>query len=290
MPCAVCGGASPLQCARCSFTQYCSRQCQKKHWSVHRKVCARPPQPQPIPQPQPKPKPAPTPKPLSNVTDIPPVPGTDSRRVLVVLHGTGGASASVARRLRDVVGLPYRMVAVESGRRPPGYQAGYIWAARFTPQLTRVPSAKEPVFLEGCVGRVHRVLDRLVAKEGVHPADVVLFGVGVGGTMAVHAANTWADPRPLGAAVVFEGGVTNADARAWVRCVTLYVRLGQLSRRVSPSDVAKQLGRCRKRWPDHEAVTFLQPLSADSHDMLPRDLPPLLAFLHEKCPGSSARL
>jgi len=43
--CAVCGvgattdGGKLLRCARCNFVSYCSRKCQKKHWSEHKSRC-----------------------------------------------------------------------------------------------------------------------------------------------------------------------------------------------------------------------------------------------------------
>lgn len=33
------------RCAKCSFTQYCSRECQKADWKAHRKVCGKQQQP-----------------------------------------------------------------------------------------------------------------------------------------------------------------------------------------------------------------------------------------------------
>eukprot|EP01104_Vermistella_antarctica_P018771 TRINITY_DN7083_c0_g2_i1.p1 TRINITY_DN7083_c0_g2~~TRINITY_DN7083_c0_g2_i1.p1 ORF type:complete len:179 (+),score=23.59 TRINITY_DN7083_c0_g2_i1:294-830(+) len=31
------------RCSRCRVTYYCSRECQLKHWSVHKKTCKKPP-------------------------------------------------------------------------------------------------------------------------------------------------------------------------------------------------------------------------------------------------------
>lgn len=42
--CESCGGGSPetlLKCARCHETRYCSRDCQKKDWRVHKKKCKK---------------------------------------------------------------------------------------------------------------------------------------------------------------------------------------------------------------------------------------------------------
>ncbi|KAJ8110692.1 hypothetical protein OPT61_g6526 [Boeremia exigua] len=33
------GGAALLQCVRCKDRRYCSVQCQKKHWKIHKKLC-----------------------------------------------------------------------------------------------------------------------------------------------------------------------------------------------------------------------------------------------------------
>jgi tetratricopeptide (TPR) repeat protein len=38
-PCAFCGGVSFETCSGCGYTHYCSRDCQKKHWSVHKIPC-----------------------------------------------------------------------------------------------------------------------------------------------------------------------------------------------------------------------------------------------------------
>ena len=39
--CSFCGNYSEnlKKCSRCRLTQYCNRECQKKHWSVHKPVC-----------------------------------------------------------------------------------------------------------------------------------------------------------------------------------------------------------------------------------------------------------
>ena len=38
--CAACGEAgASLKCGGCGLVYYCSRECQKKHWKVHKKEC-----------------------------------------------------------------------------------------------------------------------------------------------------------------------------------------------------------------------------------------------------------
>jgi tetratricopeptide (TPR) repeat protein len=38
-PCAFCGGVSFETCSGCGFVHYCDRDCQKKHWPVHKIPC-----------------------------------------------------------------------------------------------------------------------------------------------------------------------------------------------------------------------------------------------------------
>lgn len=38
-PCALCKEATSSKCGRCIKTYYCSRECQKSHWSLHKKTC-----------------------------------------------------------------------------------------------------------------------------------------------------------------------------------------------------------------------------------------------------------
>ena len=40
--CAVCGAVSRTKCSLCFATHYCSRECQKTHWTVHRDGCRQP--------------------------------------------------------------------------------------------------------------------------------------------------------------------------------------------------------------------------------------------------------
>ena len=37
--CAACGDPAKSKCNRCGLAKYCSRDCQKKDWTTHRKVC-----------------------------------------------------------------------------------------------------------------------------------------------------------------------------------------------------------------------------------------------------------
>lgn len=43
IPCSTCGHESPeKKCSKCKFVQYCDRECQRLHWFMHKKTCARP--------------------------------------------------------------------------------------------------------------------------------------------------------------------------------------------------------------------------------------------------------
>ena len=37
-----CSNAATLRCSRCKNIWYCSKECQKKHWSTHKKQCKAP--------------------------------------------------------------------------------------------------------------------------------------------------------------------------------------------------------------------------------------------------------
>jgi hypothetical protein len=37
--CGSCQSRGLMKCGRCKITYYCSKECQKKHWSQHKKVC-----------------------------------------------------------------------------------------------------------------------------------------------------------------------------------------------------------------------------------------------------------
>ena len=38
-PCGFCGVEALVKCANCKTTHYCDRNCQKRHWKDHKKVC-----------------------------------------------------------------------------------------------------------------------------------------------------------------------------------------------------------------------------------------------------------
>ena len=41
--CSSCGEEKPdKKCSKCKEVQYCDRQCQRLHWFMHKKTCARP--------------------------------------------------------------------------------------------------------------------------------------------------------------------------------------------------------------------------------------------------------
>lgn len=41
--CSTCGDEKPdKKCSKCKEVQYCDRECQRLHWFVHKKECARP--------------------------------------------------------------------------------------------------------------------------------------------------------------------------------------------------------------------------------------------------------
>jgi hypothetical protein len=39
--CAVCGNPSKKKCFGCGKVRYCGKDCQKKHWKTHKKVCKK---------------------------------------------------------------------------------------------------------------------------------------------------------------------------------------------------------------------------------------------------------
>jgi hypothetical protein len=39
LTCGNCGNSAKLQCSRCRFERYCSKECQRKHWNTHKKTC-----------------------------------------------------------------------------------------------------------------------------------------------------------------------------------------------------------------------------------------------------------
>lgn len=41
--CSTCGNEKPdKKCSKCKAVQYCDRECQRTHWFMHKKTCARP--------------------------------------------------------------------------------------------------------------------------------------------------------------------------------------------------------------------------------------------------------
>lgn len=41
--CSTCGDEKPdKKCSKCKEVQYCDRECQRLHWFIHKKECARP--------------------------------------------------------------------------------------------------------------------------------------------------------------------------------------------------------------------------------------------------------
>lgn len=41
--CSACGHEKPeKKCSKCKAVQYCDRECQRLHWFMHKKTCARP--------------------------------------------------------------------------------------------------------------------------------------------------------------------------------------------------------------------------------------------------------
>jgi len=43
--CSTCGEeGAPKKCSKCKTVQYCDRECQRLHWFMHKKACARPSQ------------------------------------------------------------------------------------------------------------------------------------------------------------------------------------------------------------------------------------------------------
>lgn len=41
--CSTCGDEKPdKKCSKCKAVQYCDRECQRLHWFMHKKTCARP--------------------------------------------------------------------------------------------------------------------------------------------------------------------------------------------------------------------------------------------------------
>lgn len=41
--CSTCGEEGPdKKCSKCKQVQYCDRECQRLHWFMHKKTCARP--------------------------------------------------------------------------------------------------------------------------------------------------------------------------------------------------------------------------------------------------------
>jgi MYND finger len=48
--CANCGASVKFKCSRCLRVCYCSKQCQEKHWPLHKKICKTPEQQEAVQQ------------------------------------------------------------------------------------------------------------------------------------------------------------------------------------------------------------------------------------------------
>ena len=38
--CVVCGKETEDRCTACNLVRYCSKECQKQHWPVHKQTCS----------------------------------------------------------------------------------------------------------------------------------------------------------------------------------------------------------------------------------------------------------
>ena len=98
--CACCQrpGEWKKKCGRCKVNYYCSRECQKWHWDVHKKHCV-PFGTAPAPKAKPAPAPAPAPK-VEEKRVLKEFDMTDAQLRVSYLEGCGDVDAAVAHLRR----------------------------------------------------------------------------------------------------------------------------------------------------------------------------------------------
>lgn len=210
--------------------------------------------------------------------------------VFIALHGIGDNPQRVLDSLLTT-GLCHRGLLVSIGApvKPAAHQSNRLWhrqnqhdCSRTFPENVSVHLAS----LKKVAAQLHAVFDMLVA-HGYHHQNFILWGIGQGGPIAVNAANTYS--KPLGGVVVFEAAplVNRTNAKQlrdmqWQRQTPLFVRLGALSRRTTPTELSRQLKMMNIQSQATGATpivqTLLNPLVADCFDLVPEDISHLSAF------------